>query len=392
MLPLLAALLCLSSAHAEEPGELSWYRGNTHTHTLWSDGDSLPEVVAAWYKEHGYHFLVLSDHRILSRGERWVAVPDHQLTVQAGRDRFGAQAAPLRRRGLWDQVRVRPLDEVRPLVEEPGRFVMIEGVEITDTVGGAPVHVNALNISEAPHAAAASSPLSALQGDIRKVRELEERSGRPVFAHVNHPLWLGAINARDLALSGAEAFEVVNGGGGSPAETEDLWDQANALRARSGEPLLWGVAADDAHVLTRISADGDCPGRGWVMVRSPSLEADALVGAMKRGDFYASTGVTLDEVRYDETSATLSVSVRAQAEHRYEVRFVGNRGDEVGAVLSTAQGTEASYSLRPEDVYVRAVITELDGEARQWGGLPHPSQAWTQPVGYMRTTPPGARP
>ncbi|NIQ53587.1 MAG: hypothetical protein GWN71_09235, partial [Gammaproteobacteria bacterium] len=37
-----------------------WWRGNTHTHTTESDGDSSPEVVARWYRDHGYHFLVLS--------------------------------------------------------------------------------------------------------------------------------------------------------------------------------------------------------------------------------------------------------------------------------------------------------------------------------------------
>src|SRR5687767_13764789 len=28
-----------------------WYKGNTHAHTLRSDGDSTPEEVAKWYKE-----------------------------------------------------------------------------------------------------------------------------------------------------------------------------------------------------------------------------------------------------------------------------------------------------------------------------------------------------
>ena len=30
-----------------------WFRGNTHTHSLNSDGDSTPEDVARWYREHG---------------------------------------------------------------------------------------------------------------------------------------------------------------------------------------------------------------------------------------------------------------------------------------------------------------------------------------------------
>ena len=43
-----------------------WYKGQTHTHTLESDGDSTPEEVTRWYHERGYHFLVLSDHNVLT--------------------------------------------------------------------------------------------------------------------------------------------------------------------------------------------------------------------------------------------------------------------------------------------------------------------------------------
>src|SRR5690606_33248974 len=39
-----------------------WWKGNLHTHTLWSDADQFPEVSADWYHSHGYHFLQLSDH------------------------------------------------------------------------------------------------------------------------------------------------------------------------------------------------------------------------------------------------------------------------------------------------------------------------------------------
>src|SRR6185503_5072902 len=43
-----------------------WYKGNTHTHTLNSDGDSTPDDVAKWYREHGYRFVVLTDHNFLT--------------------------------------------------------------------------------------------------------------------------------------------------------------------------------------------------------------------------------------------------------------------------------------------------------------------------------------
>ena len=51
-----------------------WWKGNLHTHTFWSDGNDFPEMVAEWYLDHGYNFLALSDHNILSQGQKWVSL------------------------------------------------------------------------------------------------------------------------------------------------------------------------------------------------------------------------------------------------------------------------------------------------------------------------------
>ena len=36
---------------------LRYYKGNIHTHSLWSDGNDFPEMIAEWYRTHGYNFL-----------------------------------------------------------------------------------------------------------------------------------------------------------------------------------------------------------------------------------------------------------------------------------------------------------------------------------------------
>ena len=65
----LVIVLVLSPAGAQEA---RWYKGNLHTHSLWSDGDDFPEMIADWYKSEGYDFLALSDHNVLSDHERWM--------------------------------------------------------------------------------------------------------------------------------------------------------------------------------------------------------------------------------------------------------------------------------------------------------------------------------
>ena len=39
---------------APAAGSLRWFKGNTHTHTLNSDGDSSPDDVVRWYRDHRY--------------------------------------------------------------------------------------------------------------------------------------------------------------------------------------------------------------------------------------------------------------------------------------------------------------------------------------------------
>ena len=66
-----------------------WLRGNTHTHTNQSDGDSSPADVVRWYEEHGYDFLVITDHdRITPPVDGSTSVREHGRPA-AGRSDVG---------------------------------------------------------------------------------------------------------------------------------------------------------------------------------------------------------------------------------------------------------------------------------------------------------------
>ena len=122
------------------------------------------------------------------------------------------------------------------------------------------------------------------------------------------------------------------------------------------------------------------------MVRSTHLTPERLIAAIEAGDFYASSGVTLRDVRYDDGSGTLDVEVEPAEGASYTVELVGTiAGDpgRVGVVLETVEGTSARFDVPAEALYVRAVVTSslppenpsFDGQRRQ---------AWTQPVGWER--------
>ena len=127
-----------ASQAGSSPAPARWFKGNTHTHTVNSDGDSTPDEVVRWYREHGYSFLVLTDHNYLT--------PTTGLNAVHG---------------------------------APDKFIVIPGEEITMTVATKPVHVNGVAI--ASYVAPPSSPddvVGAIQWSVDGVRRMGGRAAR----------------------------------------------------------------------------------------------------------------------------------------------------------------------------------------------------------------------
>lgn len=143
LIPLLALptiYISNSAATAEEfkleAGEqLSWFKGNMHTHSHWSDGDDYLEMIALWYREHDYNFLVFTDHNVLANSDRWVTVKN----TAGGPLAYGK--LKIQFPGLVEErisengdleVRLRRFDEVAKQFNAPGSYLLIQGEEISD--------------------------------------------------------------------------------------------------------------------------------------------------------------------------------------------------------------------------------------------------------------------
>ena len=389
----LAALAaCRSGAVAPAAdGGARWWKGNTHTHTLWSDGDDFPDMVADWYRRNGYHFLAITDHNTLAADERWWRVPASGIGREAYekyRARFGDRVEE-RRSGDTLRVRLRRLAEYGPELEQPGRFLLVPGEEVTQYLAGRGAHLNALNVAEVIAEQPGATLVDILRRDVAQVRAQERRVGRPMAAVLNHPNFLWSQTAADLlALPELRFFEVYNGhplvhvqGDSVHASTERMWDIVLTRRRAAGGALLYGVATDDAHDYHRTAPQQRNGGRGWIVVRAPRLHADSLLAAMGRGDFYASTGVELADLRRD--GRRVSIAVRAEPGVRYTIQFVGTRRgwDTTSTAVTDSAGTRgatATYELRGDELYVRARVTSSRAKANP-SYLGEMETAWTQP-------------
>ena len=179
-MPLLTcALMLLGSCHTATiaTGDIApaqmWWRGNTHTHTLWSDGDDFPEAVAEWYKRSGYHFLAITDHNTLASGERWLRIPSSGPARDAYtkyRERYDASWVEERRSGDTLLVRLKRFPEYRARVEQGGHFILVPGEEITQYLAGKGAHMNALNLAEAVSEQKGASLVEILRKDLDSLR------------------------------------------------------------------------------------------------------------------------------------------------------------------------------------------------------------------------------
>ena len=296
----------------------SWFKGNTHTHTLESDGDSSPEDVATWYRNHGYHFLVLSDHNVITDP---------------------AQLAHL----------------------TSPEFILIPGEEVSSSYESHPVHVNGLNLRGLVDPRTGETLVVTIQNNVDAIRQVD---GVP---HINHPNYGWAFGAEELAqIENDRLLEIYNGapavhneGGGGYPSLEEIWDVL-----LTGGKRIYGIAVDDAHHFQgEFSADRANPGRGWIAVRARSLHAPEVMRQLEAGQFYASTGVELSDVVTENDR--LEVYVAPRGNFRYTTTFIGSGG----RVLAVSSENPAVYKLQGREGYVRAKVVDSRGDA-----------AWVQPV------------
>lgn len=297
-----------------------WYKGNTHAHTLRSDGDSTLEEVAKWYKENGYNFLFITDHGTIT-----------------------------------------PVDEINRSLGVAGEFAVFTAQEITDRTGGKPFHANALGTSAVIMPNRGATPVQNIQLNIDAVRRAR---GVP---QVNHPNFGWALTSSELSqLKNVQLMEIFNGhplvnnlGGGDSPSVENIWDAV-----LSAGRLIFGVASDDVHSVRKLGDSGQpTPGHGWVMVRASELSQRTIADALDRGDFYSSTGVELENYAADKNAIT--VAVKKERWSKYVIQFIG-RG---GKVFARSLASPATYKVRGDEGYVRVKVLESNGKT-----------AWTQPV------------
>ena len=381
--------------HAPREG-LSWLKGNTHAHSLWSDGNAPPEEVVYWYDERGYDFLALTEHNIIADHEKWFPIQEVGRLKPGEVDNltasFGADWVDVRSQEDVTEMRLKTLDDIRErLHSDNSRLLLITSEELTDSFGKKPVHVNGINLGKMIDPQGGQSVTETIERNMAAVAAHGERNERLTLSHLNHPNFGWAVSPDDLAqIRSSRFFEVYNGHAGvrnygddTHSGTEALWDMALTSRImESSLGMLYGVATDDGHDYREYGIGKHNPGRGWVMVQAKERTPEAIIRAMSLGKFYSSTGVSLEDVQFD--GRTTRIWIDQQPGVRYVTRFVGTRRTPKGSmqpseIFLSTEANPAVFTFTGDELYLRAKITS---------DRPHPNPyfagdrecAWVQPV------------
>lgn len=292
----------------QRPGR--FWRGNLHTHSTLSDGKLTPEQVCRKYQEAGYDFISLTDHFL----------PQYNF----------------------------PIADTRPF--RNAEFATIIGAELHagQTEQGGIWHILAVGLpfDFAPTREGESGP------------EIAQRAlATGAFVAAAHPQWY-TLTERDLeALGAVDAIEIYNGVAINHNDRADSWHLADIMLGRGNR--YWTYAADDFHAFVNRD-DFD---QGWVYVKAEENQPEALLAALKAGDFYSSTGAQIHDVQVEWGR---EVVVRCSPA---EWVFVTGRGPNAAAAHGHGM-TEARLDIsRITSPYLRVTVRNRHG-----------GRAWSNPI------------
>jgi hypothetical protein len=295
-----------------KPGK--FWRGNLHTHSTRSDGRRSPEEVCNTYREAGYDFLALTDH-------------------------FVAQCN-------W------PITDTTAFRTET--FTTLIGAEIHTAQ-------HKMALGNIWHLVALGLPFDfAHSPDDETGPQLARRAlAAGAFVIAAHPQWFAMTEADVLSLGDIHGLEIYNASCTDDNDTAESAYMLDMMLARGKR--FFACAADDAHFVPnsreRLA--------GGVMVKSETLSPEALLAALKAGDFYSSTGPQIIDMQLEGQR----LSVRCSPADRIFALGIPTEYKSVGE-----QGiTQAEFDLTGwRSPYVRVLVRDVFGR-----------KAWSNPQFFV---------
>jgi predicted metal-dependent phosphoesterase TrpH len=270
-----------------------WYKAGLHIHTTLSDGKLTPQQVMERYRMGDYDVVALTDH--------WHYGP-------------GGQSDGM---------------------------LILSGCEynLGSNDGGDVMHIVGFGMTRQPALTQEASRQQVVDG-------INACGGIAVLAH---PAW--SLNTPDdaVALTGVDFTEVYNAVSEAHQSIRPNSEYFAELCANAG--IHYGLlATDDAHYY-----DGSDDQKGWVMIRAEALSREAILAALRAGDYYASQGPQL-YVRREGNRFMVDCSPCTY------VAAMSNSTWTQGRVLRGENLTRFEYEAKPSERWIRIQACDSAGK------------------------------
>ncbi len=322
--------------------EKNFFKANLHCHSTYSDGCLTPEELKAAYKEQGYSVLAITDHDgLFDHGylddEDFITIPGYEREVET----------PMTEDTDWNDVVTchmcfYPIDRnnIGQTCFDPDfyhpKFRWMSDSELKSKINP---------IGEYYTPSYSSESLNHI---------ISEANKHGFLVTLNHPVWSQESFEQICSYEGLFAMEIYNTDAeklGNLEYNSALYD----LLLRKGKRLKC-VAADDNHNYHgTLPPYGDSFG-GRVMINAESLTHEAIITALKNGDFYSTTGPQIDNLFVEDEW------VHIECSSAKKIRFITNNRYSKLFVASDQSLRSADFKLEENTHWFRVEITDFSGE------------------------------
>ena len=305
--------------------EGEWLKGNLHSHTCNSDGEATPEELVQWYEQHGYDFLAITDHDVIT--DIKPLQKNHDIILIPGIE-FGYSPE-----------------------EEPGWILDMLGI----------------NMQQLPHfldpEKTGHVQYDCAMSPQKIIDHINENDGLAIMCHPYYMINMTEPYLKYQNYIGMEAYNYVCEDMCGRGHHEVYWD-AMLYRGKK----IWGFCTDDSH-----KADF---GHAWIEVKAKERTKDAILEAIRNGYFYSTNGPKIFSVEYTENNTVrlsfdrpCDVVLLPWPKGDYIVRSYENEMKIVDGRKRFYAEVEPHIAHRGGKVYFRIELVDKDG-----------NKAYTNPV------------
>lgn len=292
------------------PGGGRFYKANLHTHTTVSDGKLTPAEAKEWFKSHGYSVVAYTDHEVIVPhpelcDDEFVALTSYEIAIN---------------KSLWT-----PFTKTYHL----NLYFRNPETTVSATFNKGSVWGNAKEHVTDEMIAASTEKREYTKEFVQWIVDTATKEN--ALVSYNHPVW--SLQSKDdySGIKGFFGVEWSNTGcvlAGYPDDMQPIHDLLS-----EGETMCYPLAVDDCHSLCDY-------GGGWVQIKAPALTHEDIYDALKKGDFYSSTGPEIHELYVEGNEVVIKTSGASQISFVTEARH----GQHVGIKHAPAV-TEARFKL-----------------------------------------------